>query len=89
MYSPADECSQQHLGGPEDGAAGSQRGVETGTTRLPGTHPAVCEGQSIMGSREERVKEPRCSGEKGNRNENWGFFAAFFAGLLWHQIFKT
>lgn len=67
LSSPVDECCQQHPGGPEDGAAGSQRGVATGTTRLPGTHPAVCKGQSIMGSWEECVKEPRCSGITGIR----------------------
>lgn len=69
LCSPVDERCQQHLGRPEDGAAGSERGVATGATRLPGTHPAVRKSQSIMGGREERAKEPRCSGKTGNTTE--------------------
>lgn len=73
LYSPVDKRCKQHLGRPEDGSAGSERGVATGTTRLPGTNPAVCKGQSIMGGWKEWAEEPCCSGKTGNKSKMFLF----------------
>lgn len=64
LYFTVVERCEQHVGGPEGGAAGSERRAATGETRLPGTHPAVRKGQGIMGSGEDRTKEPHHSGRE-------------------------
>lgn len=50
LFPPAVQRCEQHFGRPKGGAAGPERRVASGETRLPGTHPAVRKGQGIMGS---------------------------------------
>lgn len=58
------ERCEQHFGRPKGRAAGPKRRVATRETRLTGTHSTVRKGQGIMGSGEDRTKEPHNTGKE-------------------------
>lgn len=61
---PAVQRRQQHPGGPEGGAAGPERRTTAGKARLSGAHPAVCQGQGVVGSGEDRAAESHHAGRE-------------------------